>query len=163
MKRLAGTDPRVAQVGETTKDKYDSTKSPLENDNLGNIDWFFDLTKNATTDASVVTWYPRSFLPKDIKKNKWTRTEQWGPFDGHFIPRKYTVSTVKVLFAKWYYYATKVTLVGPAEDNPNATVTEAYTFIDKIGMYERYFDRKENGVMTFKHVATLNSASFDAP
>ncbi len=63
---------------------------------------------------------------------------------------------MSVDYAGKRYNSVKVTMVGPAEGGAGVA-TEAYTFIDGIGMYERYFDLTVYGTMVFKHVATLQA------
>jgi hypothetical protein len=144
----------LAQIGETAKDIYDPSMSPAENDAAGNIDWF-------VVDG---TWYPRTWT-KRVAAEGQTWTEQWGPFGDDpekpiFLERKYSVSFVPITFNGKKYNAVKVTAVGPAESG-FGTATEAYTFIDGVGMYERYFDLTIYGTMVFKHVAQLQSVSFE--
>jgi hypothetical protein len=157
MKRFADTKSQIgelAQIGETAKDMYDPSMSPAENDAAGNIDWF-------VVDG---TWYPRTWTKRVANEGqKWT--EQWGPFGEDpetpvFLERNYSVSFVPITFKGKKYNAVKVTIVGPAESGVG-TATEAYTFIDGIGMYERYFDLTIYGTMVFKHVAQLQSVDFD--
>jgi hypothetical protein len=152
MKKTIG---ELAQIGETAKDVYDPTLTPAENDAAGNIDWF------------VVngTWYPRTWT-KRISYVGQAWSELWGPFgddpaNPEFLTRDYVVSFVPVTFDGKRYNAVKVTITGPAEGGPGVA-TEAYTFIDGIGMYERYFDLTIYGTMVFKHIATLQSVQLPA-
>jgi hypothetical protein len=157
MKRFPDTKKEIgelAQIGETAKDVYDPTMTPAENDAAGNIDWF-------VVDG---TWYPRSWT-KRISHPGQEWSELWGPFGDDpanpvFLPRAYSVSFVSVTFNEKRYNAVQVTIVGPAESGVGIA-TEAYTFIDGIGMYQRYFDLTIFDTMVFKHLATLQTVQFN--
>lgn len=154
---------RLAQIGETAKDTYDPSLTPAENDEQGHIDWFFVNDK----------WYPRTWSYRIGHPNQAWK-ELWGPFGDNpdnpiLLPRNYTVSFVPITFDGKHYTGIKVTIVGPSEGDPNVIATESYTFIDGIGMYERYFDLTtnvgvgQNGqiITLFKHIATLQEVSFN--
>ncbi len=157
MKRFEDTKNQIgelAQIGETAKDVYDPAMTPAENDAAGNIDWF-------VVDGA---WYPRAWTKRiSYVGQHWS--ELWGPFGDDpanpvFLPRYYVVSYVPVVFDGQKHNAIKVTIVGPAEGGVGVA-TEAYTFLDGIGMYERYFDLTVFGTMVFKHVATLQTVEFN--
>ena len=150
---------KVAQVGETTKDKYDPTKTPAENDAAGNIDWF-------RVDG---TWYPRTWTTSRMHAGQ-TWDELWGPFDDEFRARHAVVSFVKYTFKGRKYPAVKVTITGPSESDPDHIwTTEAFTFIHTVGIVERYIDDTTldpppdgypANTMIFKHIAKVTDIRF---
>ena len=147
----------LAQIGETAKGKYNNVLSPGQNDAIGNIEWF---KENGV-------WYPRTWMRyPNWAGQRWT--EQWGPFGpGEFVERNYITYSERVWFNNRFYDGYKVVAVGPSEGDPNITATEAYVFVDGIGMISRYIDLTTGpagipaNTMIFKHLATLQSVSFN--
>jgi hypothetical protein len=143
----------LAQVGETAKGTYNPALTPRQNDDAGNIQYFL---VNGELAPRVM------FVDKSQFGKTWT--DFWGPYDpgingGITRERVYTVTPVDITFGGiLYHQQVKVSTVGPPEDPTTpGTVVEAWTYLDGIGGYSRFFEQKDSsGNVIFRHIATLH-------